>query len=163
MGYTHYFGHKKTSKINWAMIVEDCKKLQANLPKGVLIDGCFAYPVPQFTDKMIHFNGTDEGFTFEMRKDDSCPKNSHETFELLADGVKKRGFSNGGMPFTFCKTARKPYDLLVCGCLLVYKHHSPATMELSSDGDAEDWADAEKFVKDTLGYEVKFAEVRSKE
>ena len=153
MGYTHYFEHKKTSKINWALIVEDCKKLSVKLPKDVYIDGCFAFPEPQFTGEMIHFNGTDKGFSWKRHKNGEYPENSHETFELLAEG------SNG---FCFCKTARKPYDLLVCACLLVYKHHSPATMDLGSDGDSEDWADAEKFVKDVLGYEVKYAEVNNR-
>ena len=153
MGYTHYFKHKKTSKINWALIVEDCKKLRVKLPKDIYIDGCSAFPDPQFTDKKIYFNGTDKGFTFEQRKTGEYPENSHETFELLAEG------SNG---FCFCKTARKPYDLLVCACLLVYKHHSPATMDLGSDGDSEDWADAEKFVKDVLGYKVKYSEVNNR-
>jgi len=153
MGYTHYFSHSKTSKKKWNAIVEDCKKLRANLPQGIYIDGCFAFPKPQFTDKMIHFNGTDPGFTWEDHQNNKFPENSHETFELKQEG-------SGG--FTFCKTARKPYDLLVCACLLVYKHYSPNTMKLSSDGDSEDWADSEKFVKNTLGYEVKFAEVRRK-
>ena len=153
MGFTHYFGHKKTSKINWALIVEDCKKLRVKLPKDIYIDGCFAHPEAQFTDKIIHFNGSDKDFKWEQREKGESPENRHETFVLKQEG------SNG---FTFCKTARKPYDLLVCACLLVYKHHSPKTMELSSDGESEDWADAEKFVKDVLGYEMKFAEIERK-
>ena len=159
MGYTHYFGHKKTAKKKWASIVDDCKKLQANLPKTILIDGCNAFPNPQFDGEQILFNGTDKGFTWKQHQNSACglekyPENSHETFLLKQKGI-------GGFPF--CKTARKPYDLMVCACLLVYKHHSPDTMELGSDGDSEDWADAEKFVEKHLGYTVKFKEVNDNE
>jgi hypothetical protein len=144
MGYTHYFKHKKTGKRKWAKIVEDCKKLADNLPEDVLIDGCSAYPTPQFDSKEIYFNGTDEGFKWIDHKNNKYPKNGHETFVLSQAG-------SGG--FAFCKTARKPYDLLVCACLLVYKHHSPKTMDLGSDGDSEDWKEAEAFVKKILGYD----------
>jgi hypothetical protein len=150
MGYTHYFHHKKTAKKKWAAIVKDCKTLQAKLPKTILIDGCCAFPEPQFNDEEILFNGTDKGFTWKQHQKGEYPKNGHETFSLSQKGDR-----------SFCKTARKSYDLLVCACLLVYKHHSPLTMELGSDGDNEDWADAENFVNKHLGYTVQFTEVET--
>jgi len=44
----------------------------------------------------------------------------------------------------------------------VYKCHSPETMELSSDGNAESWEEAENFIFEVLGYEKVFEEVRRK-
>jgi len=153
MGYTHYFQHKKTPKATWNEIVADCKKLSENLPSDVLIDGCSAYPEPQFNGKEILFNGTDEGFTFKQHEADEYPENSHETFILNQAG-------SGG--YVFCKTDRKPYDLMVCACLLVYKYYSPKTMDLSSDGKEPDWKDAEKFVKKILGNTIKFKDAKGK-
>jgi len=154
MGYTHYFEHKKTGKRKWKKIVDDCIILRDKLPKTILIDGCSAFPKPQFDGEQILFNGTDKGFTWKQHQNSEYPENGHETFVLSQKG-------SGG--FAFCKTARKPYDLMVCACLLVYKHHSPDTIELGSDGDSEDWADAEKFVEKHLGYTVKFKEVNDNE
>lgn len=148
MGYTHYFDHKKTTKTKWKSIKNACKVLSLNLPKDVLIDGCLAHKEPVFDDTMIWFNGTDKGFTWEDRKANKHPENGHETFVLEQKG--------SGDDLAFCKTGRKPYDLLVCACLLVYKHYSPTTIKLSSDGNAEDWKDAEEFVLKHLGIAVKF-------
>jgi len=145
MGYTHYFYYKETPQVTWDKIVIDCKKLAANLPSDVKIDGCTKYEsTPHFGDTEIWFNGITD----------------HETFVLQQAGIPVESYQSNtdGLGFAFCKTAGKPYDLMVCACLLVYKHHSPDTMRLSSDGDASDWADAENFVKDTLGYTSTFTE-----
>jgi len=48
--------------------------------------------------------------------------NGHETFLFKI-----------GEEFEFCKTARKPYDIAVCECLLVLKAHMP-NLEIKSDG-----------------------------
>lgn len=49
--------------------------------------------------------------------------------------------------FECCKTARKPYDLLVCGALMALKYHFP-NVEISSDGTAADWFIACAFYAD---------------
>jgi len=163
MGYTHYFSHKQTKIKTWGKIQKDCQKLLAKMPahsgssgghydnEPLLLNGCFAHEEPQFTKNFIHFNGSDESYIW-AKDSDHCSELSHETFRI--DRVP-----DAKETFHFCKTARKPYDLMVQACLLVYKHHSPETMELGSDGDPDDWKEAEKFVKDVLGYSVKFKEV----
>lgn len=67
-----------------------------------------------YTDDFFGFNG------------DASNDEAHETF---AFEITHKGFH-------FCKTARKPYDLAVCLCLLVMKFHIKGT-EISSDGDKE--------------------------
>jgi len=59
---------------------------------------------------------------------------SHETFGI-------RWFPSGGEVNGFCKTARKPYDLLVCVSLLAFKHafDNPDVFSFSSDGDNAEW------------------------
>lgn len=77
-----------------------------------------------------------------MYKENKYPELSHETFYLCRDGVNE---------FSCCKTDRKPYDLLVQACLLVFKHYAPFHIELRSDGKPEDWRIAEQFVRDVTG------------
>ena len=36
--------------------------------------------------------------------------------------------------FAYCKTVRKPYDVVVCAALLAIKHHQRDNVEITSDG-----------------------------
>ena len=147
MGYTHYFSHDATTQNKWANILHDCELLAENMPAKIAIAGGNGYGDPVFNRDEIVFNGAGE--------------NGHETFAISRGGpVLQPYMDESSMPFAFCKTARKPYDLLVCACLLVYKYHSAATMELSSDGDSEDWTEAENFVQEVLGHEIPYEELR---
>lgn len=58
----------------------------------------------------------------------------HETFDI-------KWYPSGGEVNDFCKTARKPYDLLVCVSLLAFKKtfDNPDVFTISSDGDNSDW------------------------
>ena len=60
----------------------------------------------------------------------------HETFVL-----KRKGISDS------CKTARKPYDLVVFGCLILAKYHFYDDIKVSSDGGQMDWEPAIEWVK----------------
>lgn len=39
----------------------------------------------------------------------------------------------------FCKTGKKPYDLVVMVCLLIAKWHLKSDIIIHSDGDSQDW------------------------
>ena len=65
----------------------------------------------------------------------------HESFFLTPETTN----------WNFCKTARKPYDLLVCAVLL--SAYNILGYELSSDGGFEDWQPAIDFYLDTV-YDV---------
>lgn len=54
---------------------------------------------------------------------------SHETFSLRVDQIG----------FDFCKTNRKPYDKAVVMTLLSLKEHFGDGVEVTSDGDLDDW------------------------
>jgi hypothetical protein len=142
MGYTHYFRHGETTEDKWAAIVEDCKTLHDNLPGDIWIAGWDGTGKPVFDKDKIRFNGAKPA--------------AYETFQISRKPERNGWEDERRMPFKFCKTARQPYDLFVCACLLVYKRHSPDTMELGSDGDAVDWVDAERFVHAVLGYNASF-------
>lgn len=117
MGYTHYWEQKSSfDPYTWEGIRNDFAK--AVKSTGVKIadwtgtKGSFAL----VSDNEITFNG--------VEPDD------HETFRL-----QRAPESNTG----FCKTARKPYDLLVCLTLLIAYDRAPDCIEITSDGSYDDW------------------------
>jgi hypothetical protein len=66
------------------------------------------------SEDAVIFNGVDD--------------NSHETFLFMREST---GFS-------FCKTQRKPYDILVCACLKLAEEIFKNDIDVSSDGENND-------------------------
>ena len=134
MGYTHYYRFKEGANIDkerWNRAVEIGKACmeKSNVP---IADGN-GYGEPQFTEDIIYLNGT-------------APY-EHETFYL-------RRTSEGDRRM-FCKTARKPYDIVVCCFLLALKEVFGDDFEYSSDGvTREDLADEDNqtFWREHLPY-----------
>jgi hypothetical protein len=56
----------------------------------------------------------------------------HETFVFYKNNPMVKEYGRSG--FAFCKTARKPYDIVVCKVLLVLYTIFGDKLELSSDG-----------------------------
>ena len=112
MGYSHYWRMDKPLKVT---------KEQRNLIGEVLKEnhallagwGGDKGTKPVFTAKELSFNGIED--------------EAHETFRVEFE--KQEGFS-------FCKTARKPYDLAVCKILLVLAQSEG--FNISSDGCERD-------------------------
>lgn len=130
MGYTHYWRQRADIPAEkWAAICADVRALIERLPDGVSVAAEFDSNEPALvTDDEIRFNGIGD--------------NGHETFVL------SRVKPNGG--FEFCKTAQKPYDVLVCAVLIVAASHK-APMRISSDGEPADWESARALVAAVLG------------
>jgi hypothetical protein len=138
MGYTHYWTPKNSTKEQFKKFSNTCKELHKNLPDTtdtaggyhsddeVKICGGDGKGKPKFTSKEVCFNG------------DGKNDLDHETFYIALDYFD----------WTFCKTARKPYDLLVCACLLAAR--DILKFDVSSDGDFEDWKPAIDFYVDTI-------------
>jgi hypothetical protein len=80
---------------------------------------------------MICFNG------------DGMEDLDHESFYFSPNASKRE------KEFSFCKTARKPYDLAVCATLIALKVRIPG-FSYTSDGDAEEWKPAKAFVRKHL-------------
>lgn len=70
---------------------------------------------------------------------------SHETFVIN----RLRDDDN------FCKTARKPYDIMVCATLMIVRHYIP-DFKVSSDGDKDEheWQAAIALCQKVLHYGV---------
>jgi hypothetical protein len=65
--------------------------------------------------------------------------NAHESFELREHF--KQNFEGFGGGFSFCKTARKPYDIVVTACLAILKYRLGNAIEVSTNGESMDWID----------------------
>lgn len=119
MGYTHYVRQQRDfTHEEWKMIKSSFNKIW-ELSKVSLAGACGEENTkPAVTDNKIWFNGVED--------------DSHEAFGI--DREKKSDFE-------FCKTACKPYDLVVTGLLYFIKTKIPDVIEVSSDGsiDGEDW------------------------
>lgn len=150
MGYTHYWNNgTELSQATWNLFVADAKKLSENLPATtdtaggcysedqLKLNGCMVSKEPVFNDNEIRFNGG---------SDDDMDL-GHETFL-----IKRAGMDS----FEFCKTARKPYDLMVTACLLLYSHYFGDETDVSSDGLADEWVCASELIKEVLGMDLTY-------
>ena len=110
MGYTHYWDIKKDN-----LSANAFKKIKKDVDLILVALGDMINFDYNCDNSVIDFNGKfDE---------------AHENF-YLQKGINK---------WSFCKTARKPYDLAVCLALLCLKYHVEDS-NVSSDGDNEEWA-----------------------
>jgi hypothetical protein len=148
MGYTHYWYQKKDIPlVKWAKIRKEIEKIVYNGPllrqHGISLEHDNDGPdePPKVTDAMILFDGRGEQghetFLFSRQK----PETSRTT--------STRGDEES---FGFCKTAMKPYDLVVCLCLLSLTRHAPDCVRIGSDGNwDEEWLEARKTYKQLFG------------
>jgi hypothetical protein len=151
VGYTHYFSRPKSLlKRRFNRAANDCKRIVDAL---VAAEACRVQKErddpspPIFTPKLICFNGPG-GY-------------GHETF-TVAQVYQARPWEcpENELYSSFCKTARKPYDLAVCCCLIVLKHYLKEQFLVRSDGrsefDAGTWLQARKWCHRVLGYGLDF-------
>lgn len=119
MGYSHYIRQAKpASDVQWEAVCTDFNKLRAValLEKPLPIQREEDDPSDVLMDsEHIAFNGIEE--------------DAHETFVLTKDGPA----------FSFCKTARKPYDIAVVALLILANHYGPDVWEITSDGVVSEW------------------------
>jgi hypothetical protein len=113
MGYTVYWYYKKKpTSSQRTSIVSYIKSLLAKYPQVIKIE----FP-EAVNSQEINFNGIGEL--------------EHETFTFYKSDTKDDGF-------TFCKTARKPYDHQVKLALMYMKKVLGNGIEISCDGENEE-------------------------
>lgn len=162
MGYTHSFHqYRDATETQWEAICADVRKLLEKVPAHstsaggsfsdaplILCDGFGkAGTAPEVNQDQIWLNGSED--------DDMM----NETFLLSRlykpDWVESWMYNKDEQGrkrlFQFCKTERKPYDLVVCACLIVAHHHAPKAYDIDTDGTPEDWAPALEWVSAVLG------------
>lgn len=134
MGYTHYWSFKarpkglaKQTEETYQLAVRQCQKLIRSYNKDLkAIDNKHPNRLSGFSahTKRLEYNGLEVNGTQDL---------SHEKFYL-------REHYSQNESFNFCKTASKPYDIVVVACLVILKHYLSELIEVSSDGESKDWS-----------------------
>jgi len=125
-GYTHYFTWRQPpDEARLKACIKDLARVSA--AANDLLAGLEGTGAPVVESLRIQFNGREP--------EDSEP------------------FVFPGNPgFNFCKTLAKPYDAVVTACLLVARDHFPPGMlEISSDGDWQDWIEGARLYQKVFG------------
>ena len=143
MGYTHYYtlGFPRAD-LKVLEIAADVKSII--MASEIKIGDWTGKPgsKPEFGPDEINFNA--------MRPED------YENFRYppLFEQNHRTGIEEG---FSFCKTARKPYDPVVCATLIAIKHHLGEYVSVRSDGDfdnPDEWGPAYELYARALGREL---------
>jgi hypothetical protein len=153
MGYTNYYRTPAVmDKEKFKTLAEELLVATGFLPgnkSSASLTSCDGYVSlfggngtgePIFNEDLICFNG------------DASKGYNHETFyiERVKDNPRVDEIDENGLVFDFCKTARKPYDLMAQISMLRLKHHFPEC-KISSDGDAKDWKNGKDLYKKIFG------------
>lgn len=141
MGYTHYFYQPKNTldKEKWANMILDFYKILPNYMDYLDNDPDSSQCLKANTEEIL-FNGIGE--------------DSHETFLFERKPDLSYTSEEGEKVFNFCKTARKPYDIVVCITMLIIKKHFPDIITISSDGGESEWEESVQVVNNKLGYNI---------
>lgn len=132
MGYTHYWTHTRDFSVEEWKGVEAALAaiIRAGISRDIVLGNAHGEPGtgPDICGDLIAFNGVEES--------------AHETFLVNRDvppleswqKEERRGWD-------FCKTAHKPYDVVVTACLAYLASNAcPAPWTVSSDGTPAEWA-----------------------
>lgn len=118
MGYTHYWQRSRDfTESEWDEICAATRKIIDTAPFQISICGPLGTGKPQVNKDLLRFNGTGKNGL------------DHETFQI--DRLQSPD------DWGFCKTARKPYDVVVTAVLTYLANCW--NIDVSSDGDVEDW------------------------
>ena len=134
--YTHYFSidTKKISQARWERV---CRTISLMVYEyGQEHGGIAGFSAHSKPGKYggVSFNGS--------------RSNGHEPFELRAEIDKQEGRG-------FCKTARKPYDVLVVAALCTLQLEFGAELvKVGSDGDYPEWVAGAEYASRILGVRV---------
>jgi len=149
MGYTHYMYLNRAGQQElWTEAVMAARQIVEASPVP-LGDAWGEGPGPAYTDEGIMANGVGEDGHETLSVPATLAQLEHQPY-LKADCH----FGTDGH-FLFCKTAYKPYDVVVTA---VYAALSliggPQCVRVSSDGEPEDWREGCELASRVLGREV---------
>ena len=133
MGYTHYWRiNQEGSNTNYQSALKDIRKI-VEAETEILGNG-IGEGKPKLKGE-ICFNGLAKN------------GNDHETF-----GLEKTIEENSD--FEFCKTAYKPYDIVVVACLSVLAEKLGHDVKVTSDGNTDDWTEGVTLASEVLGRDI---------
>lgn len=158
MGYTHYW-YVRADLIQgdydkrWDAAVVDCMK--AAVKAGIPIQDD-TKPIGKRKDLTASFQRRKEGWKEDgesFTRPEICfngiGEAAHETFCVEAVIPAKAKRDDRGEFFACCKTAGKPYDTVVCACLIILRVYFGDEIRVTSDGrdSSKGWADGFAIVK----------------
>jgi hypothetical protein len=150
MGYTHYFYRQETmNKTKWSKFTKELEMLKKNLPENGITAGCSndePAVICGWNSKLKEYDRNSSIIDGEIIALNGEGDLSHESLyipRVMCEEDKKfSSTSKDGLRFGFTKTARKPYDTMVCLALISMKRWFMHKVRVSSDGDIEDWKPA---------------------
>lgn len=144
MGYTHYFAYDPNAEAftrAWPQMVDDARAITSYVQKDLRIKlaGGEGTGTPELTERWICLNGSAaRHLDHETLLIDAQPWRTWDENAALgfADWARMQWerFTTEGFVWSFCKTARKPYDIAVTTILLRCAHIAPDAFVIDSDG-----------------------------
>lgn len=145
MGYTHYWrvskapkGEASQTETTYQLAIRQCQRIiLAYNAACKAIDEKHPNRLSGYSahTKVAQYGGLEFNGVQDL---------SHETFSFREHFSENDGFN-------FCKTAQKPYDVVVTACLVTLKYYLGDLIDVSSDGDAKDWTQGVKLASKVLG------------
>ena len=148
MGYSHYFSRNLTASNNaeaYNKFRNGVEQIIAQATRegieiadgqGQTLGGWDA------SETRVSFNGLDD--------------QAHETFSFDAVCPEQKSYNTQSpMYFDFCKTAEKPYDVVVTASLLLLKDCYGDAVDISSDGYWSEWLNGRELYKRVFGNDPK--------
>ena len=141
MGYTHYWKRPRNnfgSPEMFGRLALDAKKIIAQGERdGIRIRNAYGEGEPEFNEARFGINGDALGTRTEVSGALAPNDLAHESF--IWEGIPSISEWRKDEPetFDFCKTAYKPYDVVVGAILIRAKHIYGYCVSISSDGDWE--------------------------
>lgn len=128
MGYTHYWRlNREGNQEAYSAALVDIAEIVRHAPVPLGGGDCDVAEPVELSDEAICFNGVGP--------------DGHEPFVLMnrLAGTEQACLAPG-WAFVFCKTAEKPYDVVVTAALCRLAEVGTNTVRVSSDSVARDWA-----------------------
>lgn len=144
MGYTHYWkfravpkGQAKQVEETYQLAIRQCQKIIRSYNKSV---------------KEIDIKHPDRlsGYSAHTKVNDYGGLNFNGTQDLSHEDFTMREHFNQNEGFNFCKTAEKPYDIVVVACLITMKHYLGDLIDVSSDGRDHEWTEGLELAQKVL-------------
>lgn len=173
MGYTHYYRvSAEYAQVDWNLLVKDFTEVLGWKTSEVVYDEDHIESPPEdciyIRDLLDEHPDSSQCLKVDGREIilNGREKNDegHETFHLKRKFSQKdlkyhnqfERSSKRTLHFTCTKTARKPYDIVVCCCLLLARKYLGDKIQVSSDGDIEEWKTAIDLIEKKFGYKTIF-------
>lgn len=155
MGYSHYWHRPEVlDRDRFNKLCDDMKELLSATPQFSQSAGGYYSDIPiTLVDVEIaesHGDGKSAIIVFDGLDEEGEPYCSFALPQILSP-EEYAGYSrNAYGVLQWCKTARLPYDVVVCAALMRVRHYFGEVL-VQSDGKAKDWEDAVRLYRTVFG------------